>query len=355
MDRSWQVFVLYILIHLGLIFFLYPRYIIMSAGEGHWVEILLNFGIHMLTIVVYMAGIGYSGDQDITGLFFRAGKTVAFLILVPLALYLSVSAVLVVRILAEVVIVVFLSKTPVWALVALFLTVSGYIASKGLGMLLRTSVLMSFFCLPVILFIIAVSFQNVDWRYGFPLRSDFSFFSDKNYWQSLHPIAAGFSFLGFVKPKATFRKSRIIWAAALLCPFFFFAVYIPLLTFGQATASTFDFPFSVALDSLYYSWIIFDKVTIFFLFSLANFAMLYVAVALWQPVRIVHRWFPAFKPVYILLALLAAAFVSCLCIPDWNTVEHIFAWNGYLRFYVLILLPLSTLLLGLRYRAKVAA
>ncbi|MBO7742980.1 GerAB/ArcD/ProY family transporter [Paenibacillus sp. MWE-103] len=355
MDRSWQIFVLYILIHLGLIFFLYPRDVIVSAGEGHWVEILLNYGIHLLAIAVYMKGLGYSGDNDIIGLFFRAGKPVAFLILVPLALYLSVTVVLVVRILAEVVIVVFLSKTPIWALAALFLAVSGYIASKGLETLLRTGILLSFFCLPVILFIFAVSFQNVDWRYIFPLRNDFSFVSDMHYWQSLHPVAAGFSFLGFVKPHSTFRKSRIYLASALLFPFFFFAVYIPLLTFGQATSSTFDFPYSVALDSIYYSWLVFDKVTIFFLFGLANFTMLYVAVSLWQPVRIVHRWFPAFKPVYILLTLLAAAFVSCLCIPDWRTVQTIFAWNAYLRFYVLILLPLSTLLLGLRFRAKVHA
>lgn len=49
----------------------------------------------------------------------------------------------------------------------------------------------------------------------------------------------------------------------LLLPMFLLSVYLPLLTFGQATAELYEFPMLMTIDTVNITWLLFDRITIF--------------------------------------------------------------------------------------------
>ncbi|QGQ96103.1 hypothetical protein EHS13_15090 [Paenibacillus psychroresistens] len=357
MDRTWQVTLIYFITHVGLIFFIYPGDIINSTEDGHWIPILLGFTVHIIAISIYMKGLGYIGTKDVVSLYLGIGKGMPFLFLLPIGVYFLMTCIVIVRTLGEIMTIVFLSSTPLWAIMFLFLVISTYIAIKGIQSIFRTGVLIGFLNVPIILFFFSTSFQNVDWRYIFPLISNSSFLSDPDYLKSFFVFSGGFLILGFVQPYATFRKRHILIAALALLPFLIFSVYVPLLTFGQATASTFNFPFIITLDTISISWVMFDRITIFLLLSLISFLMLFLAIALWSTMRVVTQSFPVMKPLYLLLLIPIFVFIVCMMIPNWKDIEELFWWNMYLRFYILVAIPLSTYFFGkhLKGRSKYEA
>ncbi len=344
---------MYFTTHLGLIFLLYPGNIISSTQDGHWLPIMIGFGIHILAITFYLKGLEFLGNKDMITLFLESGKGMSLMILLPVALYSLMICIITVRAYSEIMTIVFLSSTPLWAVMVLFLIISTYIAFKGMGSMLRTSVLIVCLCLPVIVSFTSASFQNIDWRYIFPLVDNVLFLKEREYFESFFAFAGGFLFLGFVQPFGTFRSRGIYIASLALLPFLLLSVYIPVLTFGQATASTFHFPYIVALDTIYIPWLMFDRITIFFFLCLIMFTMLFLSVVLWSTMRVIHRSFPVLKPSYILLVIAIFVFMICLTIPAWEDIEEIFWWNTYLRFYILFTVPVSTFVFGKRYKRKV--
>ncbi|MDD9268291.1 GerAB/ArcD/ProY family transporter [Paenibacillus sp. GCM10023248] len=355
MDKSISVVLMYVLTHLGLIFFLYPEDIISSTNKGHWVVILIGIAIHFAVIATYMKGLSYFPRWDIIRIYRSAGKGIALLFLVPILLYLFVVTVLSVRAYSEVITIIFLSSTPLWAIMLLLLVLSTYIASKGVETLFRTGVLLSILFLPLTLFIVITSFQNMDWNYALPIFDlDLSFVAKPSFYQSFFAFSGGFLFLGYLQPYFTYQRNKVLLAAAALIPFFIFSVYIPLLTFGESTAFTLHFPFVVVVDTLSINWLMFDRVTMFFLLSLITFIMLFISLTLWQINRMLSQSLPFIKPVYLLLSLSVVVFSFCLMIPDWKMVEKLLWWNTPLRLFVFVTVPLSVLLLGLRAKRKVS-
>jgi spore germination protein (amino acid permease) len=351
MDKSLQVVVIYILTHLGLIFFIYPRSIIASTDEGHWIPITIGVFLHFIIIALYMKGLSYFPNKDLITIYLGIGKGVAFIFLLPVTLYLLMVNIITVRAYSEMITIVFLSKTPLWAIMSLLLFVSTYLAAKGVEAIFRTGVLLASIFLPLIIFILCVSFQNVDWHYVFPIMDkQFSFFKESSYFNSFFAVGGGFLFLGFVQPYLSYQRKKILIAAIALIPCFIFSVYIPILTFGQATASTFLFPFVVAVDTVNLNWLMFDRVTIFFLLSLIIFIMLFISLALWKTVRILNACFPSIKPIYLVITLSLFIFIICLMTPNWKDVERLFAWNTFLRFYVMFAVPISVYYFGIRLR-----
>ncbi|WP_256208977.1 GerAB/ArcD/ProY family transporter [Paenibacillus sp. CF384] len=352
MDKTWQVTVTYIIMNLGLIFFLYPGDIIASTVDGHWIPILLGFAVHFLVITIYMTGLENLGNKDIISLYLGIGKGLPLILLLPIAVYVLMTIIIMIRSLAEFMMIVFLGSTPLWAVLLLFLFIANYLALKGINSILRTSILLGLVNIPVILFFFSSSFQNADWRYVFPLFGDLSFISSPSYMKSFFVFSGGFLFLGFMQPAVTFRKRNIWIAALVLLPFIVFSVYIPLMTFGQATASTFHFPFVIALDTISLTWLMFDRITIFLFLSLISFLMIFLSIGLWSMTRIVNQSFPVTKPIYVLPVLSLFVFVVCLVIPNWKDIEKLFWWNTYLRFYILLTVPLSTYMIGLRTKGR---
>ncbi|MDU0200780.1 GerAB/ArcD/ProY family transporter [Paenibacillus sp. MAH-36] len=354
MDKSISVMLMYLLTHLGLIFFLYPEDIIGSTDSAHWIPIVIGIIVHFVVISIYMKGLSFYPKWDIIRIYLNAGKAAAIIFLLPVTLYFFIIAILAVRAYSEIICIVFLSNTPLWSIMMLLLFVSTYLAAKGIEAIFRTGVLLAIIFLPLISMISFTSFQNINWYYSFPLfEQDFSFLMKPSYFKSFFAFAGGFLFLGFIQPVITYQRKKILLAALFLIPFFIFSVYIPILTFGEATAVTLHFPFVVVVETINISWFMFDRVTMFFLLTLITFSMLFISITLWQANRIISKCLPIIKPFYLLLAISVVIFVSSLMIPDWNSVGNLFLWNTPLRFFVLVSIPLSIYFLGLRFKRKV--
>lgn len=351
-DKSLHVMLMYIISHLGLIFFMYPGNVISSTEQGHWLPVLVGVIIHFIFISIYMKGLSYFPKKDIIRIYAGIGKGTAILFIAPVFLYFSMILLITLRAYAEIITIVFLSNTPLWAIMLLLISISTYIAAKGVETIFRTGLLLSLLFLPIIIFIFFTSFQNVDWRYLVPLDADLGFIIKRTYLESFFAFSGGFLFLGFVQPYFSYDRKYILWAAAFLIPFFLFSVYIPVLTFGQATSATTFLPYVVAVDAININWLMFDRVTMFFLLSLISFIMLYLALVSWKAIRILSHYLPSIKPVKLLLALSAAVYFSCFLIPDWKDVEKLFWWNTFLRFYILIAIPFSIFFFGRRMKRK---
>ncbi|WP_078380541.1 GerAB/ArcD/ProY family transporter [Sutcliffiella halmapala] len=353
MDKTFYVIVTYFLVHLGLIFFMYPGDIIASTDQGHWLPILIGVATHIVLISLYMNGLKFFPKKDIIGIYTEAGKAMVFCFLIPTAFYFSVQIVLSIRAYSEIINIVFLSTTPLWAVMAALFLFSTILAYQGLEAIFRTGVLLSFIFIPLILFILVTALQNTDGYYIFPIWNDqYTFFKEASYYKSYFAIGGGFLFLGFVGPHFTFSKKKVLLTACCLIPFFFISVYIPILTFGQATASTFMFPFVLAVDSISINWVMFDRISMFFLMSLITFIMLFLSLTLCNLVRIIQASFPKIKYQKLVILLSVILFPICLVIPTWEDVTQLFQWNTFVRFYVILTVPLSIFFLSLRSRKK---
>lgn len=351
MDKSSQVVLIYILTHLGLIFFMYPASIIASTEEGNWMPIMTGVIINFILIAIYMKGLSYFPNEDLISIYLRFGKVVAFIFLLPVTLYSIIIYTITVRANSEIISVVLLSETPLWAIMALLVFISTYLAIKGVETILRTAVLLSCLFLPLLIFIFCLSFQYVDWHYIFPIiDKQFSFIMDSSFYKSIFAVGGSFLFLGFIRPYVSYQRKQILIAAITLIPFFIFSVYIPISIFGQATASNLLFPFVVAIDTVNLNWLMFDRVSMFFLMVLMTFIMLYISLLLWKTVRILNTCFPTIKPIYLTITLASLIFTSCLMIPGWKDVERLLTLNIFLELYVLISVPISVYYLGFRLR-----
>ncbi|CAM4213047.1 spore germination protein (amino acid permease) [Paenibacillus endophyticus] len=354
MDKSLHVVLMYGLTQLGFIFFFYSGDIISSTTEGHWLAIVIGLVLNLVMVWLYMKGLGYFPKQDIISIYSAVGKWAAVLFLLPLVFFLFITNIITIRAFSEVITLVFLANTPLWAIMALIITLSGYIALNGVESIFRTGVLLAILFLPVILFTICISFQNVDFRYFFPVMDEkFSFLARPPYWHSFAAFAGSFLFLGFIQPYVAYRPKYVLMTVAALVPFYFIAVYVPLFTFGQATASTFKFPFIVLMSTIHINWLMFDRITMFLLLCLVTFTMLFISMVLWKLSQVLHRCLPKVKPSYFVIAIAAANFIGCLFITNWDEIQSLVMWNTMLRFFVMVGIPCSIWLLGIRAKRMI--
>jgi len=349
MARSLHVLLVYVVTHLGLVFFMYPEDIIASADEGHWVPVLTGFAFHFAFLWIYMKGLSRGGGKDLTSLYLDLGKAAAALLLLPVFVYFLMVNIITIRSYSEIITIVFLSNTPLWAIMLLLFLIPAWMASLGIRTIFRATFLVAAVCLPLVLFIFVSSFQNVDWRYVYPLLDKhYTFWSRISFYKSFFAYAGSFLFLGFVQPYFSYRIRTVLWTAVGMLPSFLFSVYVPLLTFGESTASTFFFPYVVTLDIIQINWLMFERITVFFLMSLISFVMLFVALVLWQSSQIVGRFWPRAKTNWIIGGLSVVIFAGCLMVRSWNGVEQLFIWNTWIRWYILIVVPLTVYALGRR-------
>ncbi|WP_347553161.1 GerAB/ArcD/ProY family transporter (plasmid) [Pseudalkalibacillus hwajinpoensis] len=352
MDRSFHVFLMYIMIHLGFIFFLYPNDIITSSDEAQWIPIIIGLIFHFVFLWIYMKGLSFFPKKNIIHIYSQTGKGFAAFFLLPVFIYFLLVDIIGVRAYSEIITIIFLSNTPSWAIIVLFLFISAYLAAKGVEAIFRTGVILALVFFPIVFFVLIASFQNVDWRYLFPLiGDDFKFITSPSYLKSFSAFTGGFLFLGFLAPYLTYKRKKVLIASAILIPFFVLAVYIPVLTFGHGTASTFVFPYMMTVDSTYINWLMFERITIFFILSLVTFIMLQVSLLLWMAYQILNHWAPH-NPIFSVATLAIIIFITSLMITDWHIVEQLLWLNSFLRFYVIVTVPLSIYCIGLRRQGR---
>jgi hypothetical protein len=332
---------------------MYPTDIIASTDEAYWIPITLSIIIHFIFVSIYMKGLSYFPRKNIITIYLSHGKIMAWIFLLPVAIYLIMTIIIAIRSYSEIITIVFLSNTPLWAIMLLLVLVATYLSSRGLDSILRSSLLLAILFLPLTLFVCFVSFQNVDWRYIFPLTTnDFRFITKPSYLMSYFSIGGVFLFIGFIQPLFTYKPKKILYTALLLVPFWVISVYIPILTFGNSTVPHFYFPFVEAVDSIDINWLMFDRVTVFFLLSLITFIILFLSLVLWMFMQIITTCIPNFRPNYLLILISFISFVCCLFIPDWQDVEGLFLINSPFRFFCLLIVPPSLWILGIRSKRK---
>ncbi|KRE93112.1 hypothetical protein ASG89_06295 [Paenibacillus sp. Soil766] len=359
MLKNFQVAVVYILTHLGLIFFVYPTDIIASTREAHWAPVLVGFTIHITVIFIYLKGLGYYRNQNIVQILINKNKFLAWLTLFPAFLYLSLVIVITIRAYAEIISIVILADTPIWMLMCLLLGIPVFmIMHGGIKALLRTGILLGILFLPPMLFVMVSSFQNIDFYYALPLipkdpTNLFSFLTHFSYYKSLFAFAGGFLFLGFIPSSLTFKPKTIYISFIVIFLFFLLSVYIPILTLGEESARQLAFPFIFTIDTIEINWLMFDRITIFFLLSLIAFVMLFIALTLWQIACLIRCSVQKIPNLYLLSAIAIVVFIICLFIPEWEDVERLLQWNSFLRLYVCLVIPSIIFIVGYRHHRQV--
>jgi len=356
MDKSLQVIVVYLLTHVGLIFFMYPTDIIETLEAGHWIAVLLGFAIHIALLTVYLRGLKYGAPNNIIDIFKDVGRWFAMVILFPVALYFTMMIIITVRAYSEIVTLIFLDSTPLWAIMALILFVSSLMAMYGVESIFRTGLLVALLFSPALLLVFSLAFQNVEFLYWFPMIDErsatFSYVFSKPYLLSFFAFTGGFLFLGFIPSYIPYKPRKVLIASTALLPLFLISVYVPLLTFGPSAASALQFPFISAVDTVNVSWLMFDRVTLFFLLSLVGFSMIFLSLVIWKTSLLVRSAFKFMSHIVTVLAITAVIFLICLYIPDWQSVERLLWWNTILRLYVMFVIPITTLAVGLLRHRK---
>ncbi|NIK71747.1 GerAB/ArcD/ProY family transporter [Paenibacillus sp. BK720] len=356
MSKSLQVSSTYIIMHMGLIFFLYPLDVIECANEAHWIPVLAGYLFHILMIYIYLKGLSYFKGESIVNILMKKNRWLAWLALLPMLIYLMWIIVLCIRSLAEVISIAFLSNTPLWILMLLMLAISGYMTIHGkIGGLLRLSVLFIVLFIGPMFFVLVSSFQNVDWHYLFPIwpaTNALTFLSHPSFYKSLFAYTGGFLMLGFLPPKAAFTPKSIFWSSLLLLPIYLVSVYIPVLKLGEETARRLQFPYIFAVDTVEINWLMFERINVFLLLSIVAFCMLFVAVTIWQVICIFQQSIKNISSNILIPTIIFITFITCLTIPDWKEVDSFFQWNTGLRLYVAITTPSLLLCLGLLHARK---
>jgi hypothetical protein len=347
---------MYWLTNIGLIFFMYPADIICSLEEGHWVAVLFGFLLHVLIIVAYTKGLNRFPGQNLIEIFMKMSRVFGIALLIPVFIYLIMVTIITLRAYSEMITIIFLSNTPLWAIMVLLLFISSYMASLGVEALFRTALILAALFIPLIVFVLLTSFQNADWRYIHPIFDreavTLSFITSRSFLKSLFAFAGGFLFLGFVPPQIAYSSKKVVWASGVLLPLYLISVYAPLMTFGQSTSSHFQFPFITTVDAIELDWLMFDRITMIFMLVTITFVMLFMALVIWKMVCLLQIGFTSVKPLYLIAALALFIFIICLQIAEWREVERMLWWNTLLRLYVMTVVPTVIFLLGIRRKGR---
>lgn len=354
MDKSgYQAAIVYVVCHMGLIFFLYPADLFSAMDMGHWIGISISYALHAIALYMYVKGLQWAAHRNVVDIFGSVGKFLPWLLLLPALLYFGVAIIITIRAYSEMLTLVFLSSTPLWAIQLLLISIAFLMAWQGMSSMARTSVLLVIlFTIPII-FVLCFSFQNVDWYYLLPIidpGQSFYFLAKPDFLVSLFVYAGGFFFLGLLPPSIQISVKKMMLGCLLLLPMFLLSVYLPLLTFGQATAELYQFPMLMTIDTVNITWLLFDRITIFFLLSLMAFALLYLGVTLWVLVTMTKRAVPIIPETYLLIALTVGLFAISLAIPNWDYLKKLQEWIVPLRMYIFLVVPLITFIIGWRHK-----
>lgn len=356
MVNKISVYLTFITIHFGLIFFVYPEKIFESTSKGHWEAILIGCLFEVIVMWIYLRGLASFPNMTIVQICKQAlGPWLSRILLIPVMLYFLATLVLISRVYSEMMTIVFLPKTPIWALLC-FIFLGLFTAWYGIGTVLRTSVIISVLFIPWISAALSSSMLNFDIRNAFPIwNTTFDFLKHPAYYSSFFAFS-GFLFLGMIHPffrnVARSRKVFILLVAGL-SPLYLASVYIPLLIFGQETVIQFQFPLHTGMDTIDLSWSIFERMTLFYTTSMIAFLIVYSAVLIWIiaemfrsiVVPLANKWLSV-------IITLIAYFLSSL-VPGWSETEQLIWLDTGLRAYSIFVFPVVIGIIGALQRRRV--
>jgi hypothetical protein len=348
MSLKLQIAFIFIIMYVSLHHLFYPDLVFHLTNSGHWEVVLCQGLLQLFLIWIYIKGLSYFPQHDVIDIYLKMGKPVAFILLIPFVIFITVLVALNNRLHTEVIISIFLSRTPSWPVLVLLFFVTTYIALSGLGTILRSSFFIFFMIIPLMMLITFTSVINIDWFNALPVwQPSLDFLINKKFFYLMGYSA--FLPLGFMayKTKLTFGSIFLAWAFVMF--FFLSSVYIPLLIFGQESAITMTFSMIRAIYTVDVDWFFLNKQSMFLGLSLIGFTIILNAVLLWIIGRIMHkvlRWKNA-KPSYWIIAFSVVAYICAFLIPSLAWTEKTFLWTVGAQVYFMIIIPFTIFIYGI--------
>jgi hypothetical protein len=251
---------------------------------------------------------------------------------------------------AEMVTVVFLPKTPIWAILLVMLGIPLQASLHGFKAILRGTVILMVVVMPLIIFSLATCFQKTNLNFIFPMDVDPLFWRKEGFLTGLLAHSA-FLFLGMTSANSDFSSARVrrmlYIAMGALLPFFFVAIYIPLMIFAPGTIARFPYPLPSALDTVNLEWLIVDRITMFYVVSTLSFIFIYTSILVWMIASMLGKLYVPFSKKVLSWAIAFAAYVVCVWIPDWETIERLIFLDTPLRLYSIGFIPLLIYVIGM--------
>ncbi|MBO0997589.1 GerAB/ArcD/ProY family transporter [Bacillus sp. SD075] len=342
-----QIGIVFILIHLSFGYLVYPDLIYGLTRTAHWEVIMCQSLLQLILIWIYIKGLNYFPENDVIDIYLKMGRWVAFICLTPFVINIIALVAFNIRLHTEVIISVFLPRTPYWSILILLFFISVYTAIKGLGTILRSSFLIFLIVIPLVVFnifssVINFDIHNVTPAWNLPAKSllNIRFFYILGF--------SSFLFLGFMASKTKFSFRQLFLACVSVTLFFLSVVYVPLFIFGQETVVTLPHPFLEAMDSIDISWFSFNRQTMLFGISLVGLVIVANSVMLWITGQIMRKIFKfrVVKSSYWIITFSVISFVLALLVPNQSLVEKCFIWSTGAQAYSMIVIPFTIFIYG---------
>jgi hypothetical protein len=347
MSLSLQIGMVLFILYLGVGHYTYTNLIYELTNSGHWEVILCYALLQLILTWIFIKGLNFFPKQDVIDIYLKMGKWVAFICLIPYVIFLIALVAINTRLHSELIISFFLSLTPYWSVLVLLYVITTYIAVNGLGTILRTSVVIFFTIVPLLIITIFSSFVNFDWHNASPFwHPSLDFLIKKRFFYLMG--FSGFLPLGFVAYKTKLKSGLIFLAGCCATIFYLFFTYIPLLVFGQERVIRLPYSIIYSLSSVDIRWFMFNQQTIFFALSTIGFTIISNAVCLWIIGRIMHKIVnrKKAKASYWIIASSVIGFIFGLFIPSQAWTELFVLWITGTHVYFMIIIPFSIFIYG---------
>jgi hypothetical protein len=176
-----QIGLVFIITYFSVSYLHYPYLTYLLTKSGHW-EVVLSQGLLQLILIwIYTKGLNYFPQEDIIDIYLKMGRWAAYIFLIPFVINLTALVAFDLRLHAEILISIFLTRTPYWSVLVLLIFISAYTAIKGWGTILRSSVFIFLLVIPLVMFNSISSMINFDFHNASPVwQPSFNFLLDIN-------------------------------------------------------------------------------------------------------------------------------------------------------------------------------
>ncbi|WP_165452171.1 GerAB/ArcD/ProY family transporter [Paenibacillus thalictri] len=332
--------------HFSIIFLLYPRALLHTTQYGHWEPAVINMLIELVLLVILLHGLKKGGHQDFADLFLPLGRWISTPLLLPLILYILLIAIMVLRGFAELMIIVFVARSPLYAILALLCLITLLGSSIGSQGIMRASTLFSLLHIPALLFALFACINNSKLLNIFPVvNPTMDFLQHGKLLVSLFSICP-FLLLGMLPPVCKIRIKPILMTMLPLSALYVYIVYIPILVYGVNAAVLMNFPLVTSIDSVNITWSIFNRVSLFYAVALLAFILIISSFSQWASAVLIHKMVPRWKESYIRPCLSLIIYTAALMIPNWDWYVDIYTVDTWFRMIIFVSIPVAVYIRG---------
>ncbi|MFC5448669.1 GerAB/ArcD/ProY family transporter [Paenibacillus aestuarii] len=332
--------------HSSIAFLLFPRAMLHATAYGHWEPVVLDVLIEFVLTVVLLKGLKKAGNMDYADLFLPLGRWISTVLILVIVCYFLFIAIMGIRGFAELLMIVFVVRSPLYAILLLLSLITLLGSSIGLQGVFRASNLLSIIFLPALFFALLGCFVNSKLFNLFPIvNTSFDFLQHGKFLVPLFSICP-FLFLGMLPPVFRVRMKPILITMIALTLLDLAIVYIPILVYGINAARLLNFPLVTSIDSVNITWTVFNRVSLFYAVALLAFVLATASFTIWSSALLVRKMVPAWKESYIRPALCFILFGLAYVIPNWSSIVKIYNIDIWVRLFIYFIIPCAVYVRG---------